>query len=192
MLQPTDGLLLICWLRKPLRIGGVVASGARLSRMMAVEVDTASPGPVVELGGGTGAITRALLDAGVPRERLIVLEREPELHRHLRERFPDLTVLEADAAQLTRSLRRLEIEAVGAVVSSLPMLSMPARLQRLILRQSFDLLGTDGAFIQYTYGLRAPVATARLADWGIEAREIGRSWRNLPPASVWRLERHGT
>ena len=165
MLQNTDGLLLFCWLRKPLRIGGLMPSGARLSRMMAAEVDTASPGTVVELGGGTGAITAALLDAGVPREQLIVLEREPELHRHLTERFPDLTVLEADAAHLTRSLRQLEIEAVGAVVSSLPMLSIPARIQQLILRQSFDLLGTDGAFIQYTYGLRAPVVTARSIRW---------------------------
>ncbi len=182
-----ESLLLSRWLRDPLGIGGVMPSGADLSRMMARAVDPSRSGAIIELGGGTGAITSALLAAGISRDRLIVLEREPELHRHLCDRFAGLTVLAEDATDLAQCLGDLGVAKVAAVVSSLPMLSMPGREQHQVLDQAFGLLHRDGAFIQYTYGPGAPVSPARLADWGIEARVVGRSWRNLPPASVWRL-----
>ncbi len=189
MRLPEESLLLSRWLRDPLGIGAVMPSGAGLARMMAAAVDRAVPGVVVELGGGTGAITTALLEAGIEGDRLIVLEREPELHRHLADRFPRLTVLEADASALGDCLRSRGIPVAAAVVSSLPMLSMPVPLQRAVLGQAFELLRHGGVFVQYTYGPGAPVAPARLAEWGLEARVIGRAWCNLPPASVWRLQR---
>ena len=50
------------WLRRPGKVGAVVPSGPALAAALAAEVDTAAPGAVVELGPGTGRVTRALLD----------------------------------------------------------------------------------------------------------------------------------
>ena len=45
------------WLEKPLTVGAVAPSSRMLGRAMARYVDPAEPGPVIELGPGTGAIT---------------------------------------------------------------------------------------------------------------------------------------
>jgi len=74
------------WLRAPHRIGAVAPSSRFLARAMATQVDLRRPGPVIELGGGTGSVTKALLEAGLPVERLIVVERDVRLYKMLRRR----------------------------------------------------------------------------------------------------------
>ena len=66
-------LFFVRWLRAPHRIGAVAPSSRHLGRAMARQVLSAGPGPVVELGGGTGAFsfchagaTRAPGAAGSP------------------------------------------------------------------------------------------------------------------------------
>ena len=84
------------WLRKPLRIGAVAPSSRELADAMARLVPNPPDGPVVELGGGTGPITAALLEVGIPPGQLYVIEREPQLHRHLQLRFPGVHVTNVD------------------------------------------------------------------------------------------------
>jgi len=189
MLGRRDGLFFSRWLVNPLRTGAVVPSGSALAQQMAAEVDLGRPGMVVELGGGTGVITQALLDAGVEPRRLVVVEKDPELHRLLASRFPQVAVLLADATRLRSCLRRHRIGPLNSVVSSLPLLSMSERHQRVLLKNIFACLGDDGVMVQYTYGPRAPIAPARLRLWGLVARPVGRCWRNVPPATIWRLAR---
>jgi phosphatidylethanolamine/phosphatidyl-N-methylethanolamine N-methyltransferase len=45
------------WLEKPLSTGAVAPSGRVLARAMARYVEPELPGPVVELGPGTGPVT---------------------------------------------------------------------------------------------------------------------------------------
>ena len=94
----------VMWLKAPTRIGAVVPSSRHLARAMAREVRGVGPGTIVELGAGTGSVTRALIEAGIPKERLVVVERDPELHRLLQERFPELTILKGDARELRKLL----------------------------------------------------------------------------------------
>ena len=51
------------WLRRPRRVGAVMPSGRALATAMATCIDAQAPGMVVELGGGTGSITRAIRKA---------------------------------------------------------------------------------------------------------------------------------
>src|SRR5512145_1917528 len=77
--DPNAALVFLkAWLKSPLRVGAIAPSGDRLARAMAQVVPRRSALPVVELGGGTGSITAALLRR-IPAERLIVVERDPEL-----------------------------------------------------------------------------------------------------------------
>ncbi len=168
-------------LKSPLRVGAIAPSGERLALAMARLVPLRSELPVVELGGGTGAITETLLRR-IPAERLIVLERDPDLARHLRRKFPTLTVIQGDARQLRHHLRALGIGRVGAVVSGLPMVAMPKRVQRDVLNAAFSVMGPGAPFIQFTYSLFSPLPRR---EFGITGRPVARVLQNVPPASVW-------
>ncbi|MGH6882786.1 MAG: hypothetical protein ACREFM_17835, partial [Hypericibacter sp.] len=68
------------WIRNPMKLGAIVPSSRELALAMARLVPTDRKGPVVELGGGTGVITRGLIETGIAPEDLIVIERDPTLH----------------------------------------------------------------------------------------------------------------
>lgn len=179
-------LFLARWLRAPHLIGALTPSSPHLARAMARQIDVRRAGLVVELGGGTGSITRALLEAGLPPERLVVVERDEALHALLRQRFPELRILRGDAARLVTLLRPLGIAGASAIVSSLPLLSMPKRLRHRIVDQSFALLGERGSLVQFTYGVASPLADR---EFGVKGEVRARVWRNFPPAAVWRFRR---
>jgi phosphatidylethanolamine/phosphatidyl-N-methylethanolamine N-methyltransferase len=182
-------LFLSRWIRAPLRIGALAPSSPHLGREMARAIDAQAATLVVELGGGTGRITRALLDAGVAPERLIVIENDEKLASLLGVRFPQLSIVQGDARDLLALLAPFGVTQASAVVSGLPLLSMPPETQQRIVEQAFALMGEDGTFVQFTYGPMSPVmGRARI---GLVAEVTGRVWRNFPPASVWRYRRSG-
>ena len=88
------------WLQKPMRIAAANPSGRRFADALAGCVDFDRPGAVLELGAGTGSITRGLVRAGCPPDRIITLESEPPLAAVLRSQFPRLRVIEGDATRI--------------------------------------------------------------------------------------------
>ena len=185
-------LFLKRWLRRPFAMGAVVPSGRLLAEAMAqaaVGALEGRPGHVVELGAGTGEVTKALLAAGIAAERLALVERDPELAVFLRRRFPGPRIIEGDASRLPQLLADHGVTAVAAVVSSLPLLSLPAGVVNGIVEGAFEPLPRGGALIQFTYGPTPPVPRAlreRLHLVGAHGRRI---WRNVPPAVVWTFTR---
>jgi phospholipid N-methyltransferase len=173
----------------PGQIGAICASSPRLAARMAAWVDLSAPGLVVELGGGTGVITAALLAHGVPPERLAVVERSPVLAAHLARRFPGVRVIEGDAARLGEWLRqgRLPLDERGrpqpvrAIVSGLPLLSIPHPERTRIVQAGAAALAGGGRLIQFTYTLRgrSPWQTA-----GLALHHSERVLANLPPARI--------
>ena len=136
---------------QPGTVGAICASSPRLAARMAAWVDTAAPGVVVELGGGTGVITAALLARGVAPERLVVIEQSAALAAHLRRRFPHIHVVHGDAAELARLAAGADWPCRGAdgaplpvqcIVSGLPLLSipLPVRQRCAIAIASFSCL----------------------------------------------------
>src|SRR5205807_717872 len=77
--------------------GAVAPSGRALARTMAGALQPHLDGLIVELGPGTGPVTRALLDRGVDRTRLVLVEYNPDFCALLKTRFPGARVLEGDA-----------------------------------------------------------------------------------------------
>jgi phosphatidylethanolamine/phosphatidyl-N-methylethanolamine N-methyltransferase len=180
-----------CWLRAPTHVGAVTPSGAALAKAMAAQVDPQRPGHVIELGGGTGAVTAALLERGVARSRLVVVERDPLFCRLLRQRFPGLLILKEDASEVARVLAGHGIHEVSAVVSSLPLLSLGPSVQAKLLKRNLDLIGSAGGLTQFTYGLGSPIRSGVLEESGMSGQPVARVWRNLPPATVWQYSHCG-
>jgi phosphatidylethanolamine/phosphatidyl-N-methylethanolamine N-methyltransferase len=117
-----------------------------------------------------------------------VLERDPELARHLRRKFPAVTVVQGDARHLDRELKALGIERVAAVVSGLPLMAMPKRIQREILDACFKVLEPGAPYIQFTYSLFSPLPRR---EFGLSGRPVARVLQNVPPASIWVYRRRG-
>ena len=174
------------WLKNPKAVGAVVPSGRSLASAMAAGVDAKAPGKVIELGGGTGNITAALLDAGVPAGDIAVVERDSDFAEVLARRFPEIQLLRGDAADLRRLLRDAGIGQVKAVVSSLPLLSIPERACLRIISESVAALDDDGVLVQFTYGPASPVSRRIATRLGLQGERIGWVVDNIPPASVWR------
>jgi phosphatidylethanolamine/phosphatidyl-N-methylethanolamine N-methyltransferase len=174
------------WLRHPLEIGAFLPSSAAVGRAMAKAVAFDRLGMILELGGGTGAVTASLLEAGCSPERLIVVEREAALAAMLRRRFERLQIVEADACTIDSVLAERGITKLAAVVSSLPIKWFPIASQRTVIAPCLDLAGEDGSFVQLTNALVSPVAMSALDLDGIE---VARVWSQFPPVQIWRYRR---
>ncbi len=171
-------------LERPRLTGALAPSGRFLARAMALAVDPRGEGLVVELGPGTGPVTRALIDNGVARERLVLVEYDAGFCRLLAQRFAPVRVVQGDAYHLERTLAGLEGQPIAAVVSSLPLLNQPAALRAKLIEDAFALMGPDGVFVQFTYGFASPISRETCAK-RFSAHCSAPIWRNLPPARVW-------
>ncbi len=179
------------WLKAPLTTAAVSPSSQELAIEMLRELPI-NPRRVVELGGGTGVFTDALLKRGIAPDHLLVFELNETLHQHLQQRFPNTPIVCADARNIVQVLRDqnfAEAGGVDAIISGLGLLSMSAELQHDILLPAFEALAPDGRFIQFTYGPTNPVKTSVMRTLGLHARRAGFTLRNLPPASVYVLTR---
>jgi phosphatidylethanolamine/phosphatidyl-N-methylethanolamine N-methyltransferase len=174
------------WLRNPLGIGAALPSGAKVARGMARELRLDDAGAVLELGGGTGGLTRGLIAAGCPVDRLIVIEREPGLARFLERRFAGLRVICGDACDAEALLAAAGVERLATVVSSLPIKWFPRAAQRAVLDACFARLGPEGAFVQLTNALASPIPAAEL---GLAGEEVMRIWAHFLPVQIWRYRR---
>lgn len=179
------------WLRHPRTTAAVSPSGARLVKAMMAELpDDARR--VIELGAGTGVMTRALLARGIAPEDLLVFEFNPELHRHLTGEFPGVSVLCADACNLAAEVRGCGYAEHGladAVISSLGLLSMSTAQQRAVMLAAFECLVPAGLFIQFTYGPMPPLRPEIVAELNLHVSRGATAFRNVPPATVYTYTR---
>lgn len=126
---------------------------AALARRVAAEISLERPGPMVELGSGTWALT-AMLAARAGQRRLVLVERDPAFCRRLATRFPEARVIEGDAADLPRLLSALPPAA--AVVSGLSLYGLVPDLRTRIVSVAFEASAGD-LFVQFSYAPRFPV-----------------------------------
>jgi len=174
------------WMRQPFRIAAASPSGQALATLITASIEP-DEGPVVELGAGTGVFTRTLLDRGVREKDLLLIESNPLLAQVLGRRFPAAHVVVADAAALASHYPFGSCRA-GAVISGLPLLSIPQPRVVDILSAAFGVLHQGGALFQFTYGYRCPVHDDVL-DWNQwSAERVGWVLANLPPATVYRFQ----
>ena len=170
------------WIEKPLAIGAVTPSSRALARTMAGYIDPSRPGPIIELGPGTGPVTEALLAQGIEPSRLVLVEFDPTFCRLLRNRYPAATVVQGDAYSLGRLLTGLLRQPAAGVVSGLQLFTKPLRMRLRLLFEAFALMAPGAPFVQFTYNAVPPIP-----KWldRVSAEASERIWMNIPPARVW-------
>jgi phospholipid N-methyltransferase len=189
---PGDGRWL--FFTKFLKRGKVIASFAPSSRFMVRallrDIDFSRCQCIVELGAGTGPITKELIRRAPPHCRLLIVEIDPDLAAHLRRRFPGVDVVEADAADLDKLLDERGIEKVDHILSGLPLPSIPETIRERILDISARRLAEGGSFRQLTVMPLIYYALYRRYFHDVRFKFVP---LNLPPGGVYVCQGfHGT
>lgn len=170
----------------PRAVGAVVPSGPSLGRLMARGCGAGAR--VVEVGAGTGALTRAILNTGVSEKDLCLVESDERFVEILKERFPGARTVHGDATLLGEHLEDL-MGRVDFIISGLPLLLFSDARKRGLLAAGFRLLNEGGAFHQFTYGGVCPVGRRMLDGLGLRSSSLGVAALNFPPAFVYRFQR---
>lgn len=163
--------------RDPRSTGSIVPSSKYLANSMVSQIDLSASGYVLELGPGTGAITKVILES-IPMERFIALEISPNFANALRKTFPSINMIEGTATNLTELLSN---KPIHTIISSLPLLSIPENDRDKILSAIPKVLSPNGRFIQYSYALNRK---NHFYPKNFKLQTSFIVWRNIPPARV--------
>lgn len=161
----------------PKQMGTVWPSSPALAAAMARWLPKSKDQFMLELGPGTGIVTEKLLEAGLPEERLVAVEKSERLAGFLQERFPKARIISGDALVLDQLLSGQQF---GAVFSSLPLKVFSTEQVERISSAIHNVLLPGAHWVQYSYQLvngHAPAKSFHAVDSEIV-------WQNLPPAKV--------
>jgi ornithine lipid N-methyltransferase len=177
------------FLGKFLRHGTAIASIAPSSRWLSAttlqNIDWQQTRALVELGAGTGPITRAIAARARPECRVVVVERDPDFVCMLRERFGDLPnfeIVSADAGDLAGVLAKAGLLQVDHIISGLPVPSFPRERQLSLFQGVKASLRQDGTYNQIT---ELPWVYWRFYRKFFERVQFFFEPRNLPPGGVY-------
>jgi phospholipid N-methyltransferase len=177
------------FLGKFVRQGTAIASLAPSSRWLSQatvrNIDWSRAGVIVELGAGTGPITRVIAARARPECRVIVLERDPDFCRLLRARFQQLQnfdIVEGDVRHLTAILSERGIGLADHIVSGLPVPSFPKDLRDSLFGAVGQVLRPEGTYNQIT---ELPWVYWRFYRRYFQDVQFRFEPRNLPPAGAY-------
>jgi phosphatidylethanolamine/phosphatidyl-N-methylethanolamine N-methyltransferase len=170
------------WIDKPKAVGSIVPTSSIAARRMASVVNPRSGLPVLEVGPGTGVVTRAILALGVKPENLYLVEYSADFVDHLKELFPGVNVIQGDAFDLDRTLGELSGTVFDSVVSGVPLLNFPVAQRIRYVESLLERIPAGRPIMQLTYGPLSPVPPGR-GSYKVEHYDF--VLRNIPPTQLW-------
>lgn len=171
------------WIETPRAVGAILPTSAAVSRLMASVIDVDSGLPVLELGAGTGVITKAILARGIAPHNLHLVEYSADFAAHLRRSFPRVNVVQGDAFFLDTTLGGNSDLTFDAVISGVPLLNFPVAQRIAYIDDLLDRLPPGRPVVQFSYGPFSPVPPSGGGAYTVE--HLGFVLRNMPPAQLW-------
>lgn len=175
------------FLKNPLKVGSIAPSSPELAQKMLNEISPDKDNVVLELGVGTGAITKHLKKIVPTKESYFGIELDKDLVRLLRKNFPELKIVRGNACDTFSIYQKNGFGKVGYIICCLPFVSMPNEIGERILLEVDKFMEQGCVFrtFQYAHGYYFPSA--------IKLREHMRSRygkakksqlvvKNVPPA----------
>ncbi len=175
------------FLKNPLKVGAIAPSSPELAAEMLQGITPDENNIVLELGVGTGAITRFLADVTPNRESYLGLELDADLVKTINATLPEMNVICGNAAEAYSIHKDLGLGKVRYLVCCLPFVSLPKEISESILLdiEKFMDEGCELRIFQYAHGYYLPPAI-KLREWMRD--RYGKSRRsplvlkNVPPA----------
>ncbi len=170
------------WIDKPKAVGSIVPTSSVTARRMASVVDPGSGLPVLEVGPGTGVITRAILARGIKPENLYAVEYSEDFVRHLEDHYPGINVIQGDAFDLNKTLGDKRGLRFDSVISGVPLLNFPVAQRIAYLEDLLNRIPVGRPVVQLTYGPLSPIPAGR---GNYTVKHFDFVIRNIPPTQLW-------
>lgn len=188
------GLILKQFIKKPFSTGALCSSSSRLSKAITSEISLEKARAVVELGPGTGAVTKHIIKSVTPDTKFFAVELNKELFHVVKKKFPSVKIYNDNALNLSQMLKDEGLSHLDVVVSGLPWASFPEKLQDELLSVIVKSLGSGGIFTTFAYvqGMLLPSAWSfrdRLQRHFSVVKTSPIVWTNIPPAFVYRCRK---
>jgi len=163
--------------------GSIAPSSQFLARRLAAAIRTAPNLKIVELGAGTGSVTRLLLEILPKDAHLLSVEINPTLANRLRSKINDkrCEVILGDARELSKVLFERKIEKADYIISGIPLANLPTHMRLSIYNEIKSCLKSSGAYTQFQYFLSNFAEIKK----HFKVSHLAFEWRNLPPAFVY-------
>lgn len=171
------------FLKNPRQTGSVIQSSPFLVRKIVEPIDFENAKCIVELGAGTGVVTKKILE-NMPKDCVLVcFEVDKGLCKKLKKNLKDrrLKVVSDGAEKMDRYLASHKEKKIDFVVSELPLVSLPKETGEKILSLTKENLKTGGQYIQIQYSL---VGRERLKKI-FPKMAIKFTLFNIPPSFVY-------
>lgn len=168
--------------RHPAKVGSICPSSrflaAKMASLLPAKIET-----LVEVGAGTGAITRKLHQTD--HQQLVIFECESRFCDHLQKHYPVAKVVNDSIERLSHYQQVQQWPEINAIASSLPLLNFSKGLRARILTELLAVMPIGGTLVQFTYGKNNP-AVDMTQDWHDAVKTSAHKvWLNMPPATVW-------
>ncbi|MBN8831402.1 MAG: methyltransferase [Sphingomonadales bacterium] len=171
------------FVKAPRKVASPLASSRLMVEQLLAPVDWSSIRTVVEYGPGTGSFTQVILDRLGSATRLIAVESETGLARHLSASIADprLIVVNRCALDIGTIVQDLKTDRPDLIVSGLPFSSLPDTDRARLIAQSAALLAQEGHFLAYQ--VRRAIEPHLAANFRSVVQRY--EWRNLPPCHLY-------
>lgn len=171
------------FLRDPKAVGSVVPSSRALRRRIVDTAQVSAADTVIELGPGTGVVTRAILDELPPGGKLIACEISEHFVALLKREIhdPRLAVFRGSASDLSHALKSLGETEADVVISGIPFSTMEPAESEKTLRAVRAVLRPGGRFVAYQF--RDHVR--RLATPILGEATVDLELMNVPPIRIF-------
>ena len=148
------------FLKNPGTVGSITPSSPELARRMVAGIRPDSDRVVLELGVGTGAITKFLQEKVPNEDSYLGIELDRDLVRSLKHNYPDMRIVRGNALDASEIHRRSGLGKIGSIICCLPFVSMPNEVGENILLEidKFMQQGCTFRTFQYAHGYYFPSA----------------------------------
>ncbi len=175
------------FLKNPLKVGAITPSSPELAQKMAQGLSPNENEIILELGVGTGAITKFLQDSMPNEKSYLGIELDKDLVRSLKRKFPDLKIIRGNACDVFSLHQKTNLGKVGYIISCLPFVSIPNEIGEIILTEIDKFMEQGCVFrtFQYAHGYYFPSAI-KLREYMDKnygkAKKSQIVMKNVPPA----------
>jgi phosphatidylethanolamine/phosphatidyl-N-methylethanolamine N-methyltransferase len=159
------------WIDQPRAVGAMLPTSSVTARSMASVIDASSGLPVLELGPGTGVITKAILERGIAPNDLYSIEYSADFVEHL---------------QVDATLGDNRDLVFDSIVSAVPLLNFPVERRVAYIEDLLTRIPHGRPIVQISYGPKSPVPPGR-GNYMVEHHDF--VFRNLPPSQLWLYRR---
>ena len=179
---------LLAALTKPFKVGAIAPSSRALAEAMLVDMKPDEVSGLIEIGPGTGAMTRVILEKLKDRSQYLGIDINARFVEKLTTHYPGARFVHDSAENLGELLK--PGEKVDYIVCSLPWAIWPTKVQKQILNKLIAPLRKGGKFKSFAYiqTMHTPAAARfreLLQDSFSSFETSSIVWRNLPPAVVY-------